>query len=277
MTSDNILGHQIVGTVSEMGPNITRFKKGDRVGVPWLGKTCGTCDFCISGTENLCDSAAFTGLNINGGFANFCVANADYGFLLPEGYSDTEVAPLLCAGMIGYRAYQMAKPCKRLGLYGFGAAARLMIQLANYEKVECFAFTRPGDKKTQQAALEMNAVWAGSSDEKPPAILDAALLFAPVGELVPLALDAVRKGGSVISAEIHMSDIPSFPYELLWGERILRSVANLTRRDGEEFLKIAPKIPIKTVVTTYPLEKINEALMDLREGKIEGSAVIIPS
>jgi propanol-preferring alcohol dehydrogenase len=272
-----IPGHQIIGEVKELGSSASRFKVGDRVGIPWLAETCGKCSFCQSGAENLCDEARFTGCDRSGGFAEYCTAKEQFAFPLSEGYpDDASAAPLLCAGMIGYRAYRMAPEAKRLGLYGFGAAAHLLIQLACYEGKECFVFTKPGDKKGQKSALEMGAIWAGDSTTLPPELLDAAILFAPVGPLIPEALKAVRKGGSVISAGIHMSDIPSFPYKLLWGERIVRSVANLTRLDGEEFLDLAPKVPIKTQVKTYPLEDLNRALEDLRNGNLDGSAVIIP-
>lgn len=260
-----IMGHQIVGTIQSTG---------ERVGIPWLGKSCGRCPYCTMGQENLCDSPSFTGYTINGGFAEMCTAHKEFVFPLGEGYSDLQAAPLLCAGMIGYRSLKMAGDAKKIGFYGFGAAATILIQVALHRGQEVFAFTRDGDQKTQTRAKELGATWAGSSEEKPPEELDAAIIFAPVGALVLKALKAVRKGGSVICAGIHMSDIPSFPYSILWGERVLRSVANLTRQDGEEFLALAPKIPIQTEVTPYPLEKVNEALLDLREGKISGSAVI---
>ncbi len=270
-------GHQIVGEVKEVGSEVTKFRVGDRVGVPWLGSTCGSCTFCQSGAENLCDNATFTGLDLSGGFAEFHAAKADFAFLIPPSYPDNNLAaPLLCGGMIGYRTYRMARGASRLGFYGFGASARLLIQLACFEKKECYVFTRPGDEAGQKKAIEMGAIWSGDSLTPPPIPLDAALIFAPVGELIPIALRAVRKGGSVISAGIHMSDIPSFPYSLLWGERTVRSVANLTRRDGEEFLLLAPKVPIKPNVKTYPLEELNSALEDLRAGRLEGSAVITP-
>ncbi|NGX46201.1 MAG: putative alcohol dehydrogenase AdhA [Chlamydiae bacterium] len=244
-----IPGHQIIGEVIELGSSSNRFQLGDRVGLPWLGHTCGKCAFCRSGAENLCDKAIFTGLDRSGGFAEYCTAKEDFSFPLPDGYpDDAQAAPLLCAGMIGYRAYRMAEGAERLGLYGFGASAHLLIQLACYEGKECFVFTRPGDEKTQKVAREMGAIWAGDSTTTAPELLDAALIFAPVGPLIPEALKAVRKGGSVISAGIHMSDIPSFPYKHLFGERIIRSVANLTRRDGEEFLALAPKVPIAVQV-----------------------------
>jgi len=262
-----IMGHQIVGTI-----------KGEEtlVGVPWLGKSCGVCPYCRRGEENLCDDPTFTGYTINGGFAEYVVANKEFVFPLPKGYSEIQAAPLLCAGMIGYRSLKMVEDAKKIGFYGFGAAAHLLIQVARHQGKQVYAFTRKGDTKTQKQAKEMGAVWAGDSESKAPEELDAAILFAPVGSLIPTALKAVRKGGIVVSAGIHMSDIPSFPYSILWGERVVRSVANLTRKDGEEFLALAPKIPIKTEVTTYPLEKVNDALTDLKEGNISGSAVIIP-
>lgn len=261
-----ILGHQIVGTLSN----------GDIVGIPWLGKSCGHCRYCLSGDENLCDDPEFTGYTINGGFTQMCVADENYLFHLPKNTSAIDTAPLLCAGMIGFRSLKMCGDAKKIGFYGFGAAAHLLIQVAHYQKREVFAFTRKGDKKTQDDAKKLGATWAGDSEIPPPEPLDAAIIFAPVGSLVPIALKAVRKGGIVVCAGIHMSDIPSFPYEILWEERILRSVANLTRKDGTEFLSLAQKIPIKTKVTSYPLEKANEALQDLREGKVSGSAVLIP-
>ena len=268
-----ILGHQIVGTVIEKDKK-GKFKIGQRIGVPWLGKTCGHCSFCLSHRENLCEVAQFTGYHLNGGFAEYCVADERFCFDLPETYSDEQVAPLLCGGLIGFRAFRMTGNAKKLGFYGFGSSAHILLQIAKFQKREVYAFTRMGDKAAQDLAKMLGAVWAGSSDEAPPTLLDAVLIFAPVGELVPLALKAINKGGSVICAGIHMSDIPSFPYRLIYGERILRSVANLTREDGEEFFKIAAKIPIHTHVTTYPFEEVNKALTDLREGKITGSAVI---
>lgn len=271
-----IPGHEIVGSVVKTGARVPHFNPGERVGVPWLGETCGACRFCVSGHENLCDHAAFTGYQINGGYAEFTVANARYCFRIPDSYSDTEAAPLLCAGLIGYRSLHMACPCERLGLYGFGAAAHIVIQIARDRKLEVYAFTRPGDREAQQFARALGAVWAGDSDCEPPEKLDAAILFAPVGGLVPLALRATGKGGTVVCAGIHMSDIPAFPYSILWEERSVRSVANLTRRDGEEFFKIAPQIPVKTSVTVYPLESANDALSDLRDGRFSGAAVLVP-
>lgn len=268
-------GHQIVGTVVDVGPGANRYSPGDRVGVPWLGWSCGQCDFCKTGRENLCDQARYTGYQINGGFAELCTADERFCFPIPEGYPDLQAAPLLCAGLIGYRAFCMTGDARRLGFYGFGAAAHIIIQVARYQDREVYAFTRQGDTKGQDFARRLGATWAGASDEMPPEVLDAAIIFAPVGELVPAALKAVAKGGSVVCAGIHMSDIPSFPYSILWGERIVRSVANLTRRDGEEFMALAPKVPVKTEVHPYSLTRANEALEDLRHGRFEGAAVIV--
>jgi propanol-preferring alcohol dehydrogenase len=268
-------GHQIAGVVEKIGAAVTDFKPGDRVGVPWLGGSCGECHYCLTGRENLCDKALYTGYQINGGFAEKCVADQRFCFLLPGGYSDLQVAPLLCAGLIGYRALGMAGGGRRLGFYGFGAAAHILIQVASYQKREVYAFTKKGDIEAQTFARQLGAVWAGASDQTPPEELDAAIIFAPVGELVPTALRAVARGGVVVCAGIHMSDIPSFPYSLLWGERVVRSVANLTRRDGEEFLSLAPKVPVRTEVHSYPLDKANEALDDLRAGRFTGAAVIV--
>ncbi|HJT23744.1 MAG TPA: zinc-dependent alcohol dehydrogenase family protein [bacterium] len=267
-------GHQIVGLVESSGAGVNGFKTGDRVGIPWLGGSCGTCDYCESGRENLCDKAIYTGYQVNGGFAEYAVADARFIFPIPQDFPDLQAAPLLCAGLIGWRAYKMAGAGKRLGFYGFGAAAHLLTQVAKRQGREVYAFTRAGDEASQAFAKKLGAVWAGSSETVPPKPLDAAILFAPAGDLVPTALRAVAKGGTVVCAGIHMSDIPSFPYEILWGERTVRSVANLTRKDGEEFLKLAPKIPIHSEVTVYPLEKANEALSDLREGKLQGAAVL---
>ncbi len=269
-----ILGHQIVGRVVALGSDTTGFKVGDRVGVPWLGTTCGTCHHCASGRENLCDHARFTGYHLDGGFADYTVADHHYCFPLPEGYPDLQVAPLLCAGLIGYRSLVMAGEGRRLGLYGFGAAAHIVTQLASWQGRSVYAFTRAGDREGQEFALKMGAVWAGAADECPPGELDAAIIFAPAGELVPMALRSVGKGGTVVCGGIHMSSIPSFPYDLLWGERSLRSVANLTRRDGEEFLALAPSVPIRTEVEIFPLEQANEALEALRAGKITGAGVL---
>jgi propanol-preferring alcohol dehydrogenase len=258
-------GHQIVAEV---------VGEGRRVGVPWLGWTDGECRYCRSGLENLCDRVQFTGYDRDGGYAEYLVADARYCLALPESYDEVHAAPLLCAGLIGYRALRRAGDAEVLGLYGFGASAHLVVQVARHEGRRVFAFTRPGDAEGQAFARELGAEWAGGSDESPPEELDAAIIFAPVGELVPVALRAVRKAGTVVCAGIHMSDIPSFPYELLWGERSVQSVANLTRRDGEEFLALAPQVPVRTEVTTYELEQANEALDDLRRGRLRGSAVL---
>jgi propanol-preferring alcohol dehydrogenase len=269
-------GHEIVGTIVETGSAAGKFRVGDRVGVPWLGWTCGVCAYCRSGRENLCDRARFTGYQIDGGYAELTVADERFCFPLPAAYSDVAAAPLLCAGLIGYRALRMAGDAKRLGLYGFGAAAHIIAQVAKHQGREVYAFTRAGDMATQAFARELGAVWAGGSEDSPPEPLDAALIFAPVGSLVPSALKATAKGGTVICAGIHMSDIPSFPYEILWEERSIRSVANLTRLDAEEFLALAAEIPIKTETSIYPLDKANVALDDLRHGRFEGAAVLIP-
>jgi len=271
-----IPGHEIVGTVVETGERVQRFRVGDRVGVPWLGHTDGTCRYCRRGQENLCDNPLFTGYTVDGGYAEYTVAYEQYCFSTPPEYGDAEAAPLLCAGLIGYRTYRMAgENVERLGIYGFGAAAHIVAQVAIHEGKKVYAFTRPGDSKGQQFALRLGAVWAGDSSELPPEKLDAALIFAPVGSLVPAALLASDKGGTVVSGGIHMSDIPSFPYRLLWEERSVRSVANLTRRDGEELLAIAPRVPVRTEVRTFPLEQANEALDHLRTGQIEGAAVLM--
>ncbi|ABY35490.1 MAG TPA: zinc-binding alcohol dehydrogenase family protein [Chloroflexus aurantiacus] len=267
-------GHQIVGTIERLGERVTRWTVGQRVGVPWLGWTCGECRFCRDGRENLCDQAQFTGYTRPGGFAEYTVADQRFCFALPTDYDATAVAPLLCAGLIGYRALRLAGTGERLGIYGFGAAAHLMTQVARWQGREVFAFTRPGDTEGQRFARELGAVWAGSSTELPPVPLDAAIIFAPVGDLVPYALRAVEKGGVVVCGGIHMSQIPAFAYELLWGERVLRSVANLTREDGEAFLQIAPQIPVRTTVQTFPLTELNTALNALRQGKLQGAAVI---
>ena len=270
-----ILGHQIVGIVEKLGSSVTHLKVGDRIGIPWLGGTCQHCKFCLSGRENLCDSAIYTGYQVDGGYAEYCVANEQFCFPIPPNYSSVEAAPLLCGGLIGYRAYRKAGDAKKIGFYGFGSAAHMLCQVAVYENRQVYAFTREGDKKTQDFALSLGATWAGASTENPPEPLDAALVFAPDGSLMPVALQAVEKGGKVISAGIHMSDIPSFPYSILWEERILTSVANLTRKDGEELLKLAPKIPIKPQVTLFKLDDLNEALKQFREGHIKGTAVIL--
>jgi len=269
-----ILGHEIVGEVVAAGAGVTKFEPGARVGVPWLGYTDGTCRFCLQGQENLCEAARFTGYTLDGGYAEYAVADARYTFPLGEG-DPAEQAPLLCAGLIGYRAYRLAgENARRIGLYGFGAAAHILAQLAVYQGREIYAFTRPGDRATQAFARQLGAVWAGDSDVLPPEPLDAAILFAPVGALVPLALQAVTKGGVVVCAGIHMSDVPAFPYRLLWEERHIRSVANLTRQDGEEFLALAPRVPVRTTVRRYPLAAANIALDDLRHGRFEGAAVL---
>ncbi len=271
-----IPGHQIVGRVAQLGPGVQGFTAGQRVGVPWLGGSCGHCWYCRHEKENLCDSARYTGYQINGGFAEYTVARADYCFTLPEGYDDTQAAPLLCAGLIGYRAYRLVEHCQTIGLYGFGAAAHILIQVATHRDQQVYALTREGDHEAQAFARQLGASWAGDSLQRPPVDLDGAIIFAPAGELVPQALRSVRKGGRVVCAGIHMSDIPSFPYEILWGERELCSVANLTRRDGEEFLPLAAAIPVRTTVHRYPLERANEALEDLRCGRFSGAAVLVP-
>ena len=270
-----IPGHEIVGHVEEVGPNVKKFRESDRVGIPWLGWTCGECKFCRSGRENLCERARFTGYNIDGGYAEFAVADARFCFPLPDQFNHIAAAPLLCAGLIGFRALRKCGDPKRLGLYGFGAAAHIVAQVARFEGREVFAFTRAGDVDTQKFAQRLGAKWAGGSDETPPEKLDAAIIFAPVGALVPVALRHVDKGGIIVSAGIHMSDIPAFPYRDLWGERAICSVANLTRRDGEEFLEIAPRVPIQTETETFPLAQANEALTRLREGQLSGAAVLL--
>jgi alcohol dehydrogenase, propanol-preferring len=273
-----IPGHQAVGEIVECGPQVEDLVPGQRVGVPWLAWTCGRCDFCSSGQENLCDHARFTGYHVDGGFAQEMNADARFVLPLPAVFSDIQAAPLLCAGLIGYRAYRMASEVpggvRRLGLYGFGAAAHILAQVAAFQGREVFAFTRPGDDAAQELARGLGAAWAGASDEPPPEALDAAIIFAPVGALVPIALRSVRKGGTVVCGGIHMSDIPTFPYDALWGERILRSVANLQRRDGAEFLALAASVPVRTHVTSYPLEGANDALSDLRDGSLHGAAVL---
>jgi len=267
-------GHEIIGTVIAAGPGVERLPVGARVGVPWLAWSCGECGYCRSGRENLCDRARYTGYQVNGGYAELTVADERYVFPIPDSYSDVEAAPLMCAGLIGYRALRMAGEARRLGLYGFGAAAHIVAQVAAHQGRTVHAFTRSGDAEAQALARSLGAAWAGGSDEAPPEPLDAALLFAPVGALVPAALKAVVKGGTVVCAGIHMSDIPSFPYDLLWGERVVRSVANLTRRDGEEFLALAPKIPVRTTTTAFPLTQANEAVDRLRAGQLAGAAVL---
>jgi len=269
-------GHEIVGRVVELGEGVTRFKIGERVGVPWLGWTCGTCEFCRRGQENLCPSARFTGYQIDGGYASEVVADGRFVFPIPENYTDEEAAPLLCAGLIGWRTLQAAGDAPQLGLYGFGAAAHIVVQIAKLRGQKVFAFVRPGDEKARHFALRMGADWAEDSDKRPPSYLDAAIIFAPAGELVPAALRAVRPGGTVVCGGIHMSDISSFPYEILWGERVVRSVANLTRRDAEEFLAFAGKLKIHMTTVRYGLSDANRALADLRSGRLTGAAVLVP-
>jgi propanol-preferring alcohol dehydrogenase len=271
-----IPGHEIVGTIAARADDVQRFAIGDRVGVPWLGWTCGECEFCRTGRENLCDSARFTGYQINGGYSEYTVADQRFCFAIPDGYSDIEAAPLLCAGLIGYRSLRMAGDARRLGLYGFGAAAHIIAQVARWQGRDVYAFTSPGDIEAQDFARELGAVWAGGSDQSPPTMLDAAIIFAPVGPLVPAALRAVERGGAVVCAGIHMTPIPAFPYDILWGERVVRSVANLTRADGEEFLRLAPQVPVKTRPLPYQLQQANQALDDLRAGRLQGAAVLIP-
>ena len=268
-------GHEIVGTVAACGEGVT-LPQGTRLGVPWLGSTCGHCRYCRSGLENLCDEARFTGYQIDGGYADYVVAEADFCLPLPDGLDDVHAAPLLCAGLIGYRAYRMCGDAGRIGLYGFGAAAHLVAQMARFEDRECLAFVRPGDTAAAQFARTLGCSWVGGSDQRPPEELDAAIIFAPAGELVPAALAAVRKGGTVVCGGIHMSDIPSFPYSLLWGERSVRSVANLTREDGAGFMALAARMPLDVRVETFPLEQANEALGRLRRGELSGAAVLVP-
>ncbi|PYL14970.1 MAG: alcohol dehydrogenase [Verrucomicrobia bacterium] len=270
-----IPGHQIVGRIEQIGESVEGFSAGDRVGIPWLGWTDGECVYCRSNRENLCDRARFTGYTIDGGYAEFTVGDARFCFHLPERYNDVEAAPLLCAGLLGYRSLRKAGDARRLGIYGFGNAAHLIGQIALYQGRELFVFTRPGDKAGQESARRLGAVWAGGSDEMPPEKLDAAIIFAPVGALVPAALRALAKGGIVVCGGIHMSDIPSFPYADLWGERVICSVANLTRRDGEEFLEIAPRVPVKTQTETFPLAEANTALEKFRSGQLKGTAVLV--
>jgi alcohol dehydrogenase, propanol-preferring len=271
-----VLGHEIIGTVVETGADVDRWAPGDRLGVPWLGWTCGVCEFCRSGRENLCDRARFTGYQIDGGYAELTVADERYCFAIDSRYGDVEAAPLMCAGLIGYRTLRMAGDAKVIGIYGFGAAAHIIAQVIRHQGRRVFAFTRPGDHAAQDFARSLGAEWAGDSTAMPPEPLDAALIFAPVGALVPAALAATKKGGTVVSGGIHMSDIPSFPYRLLWEERVVRSVANLTRRDAEEFLALAPQAGVKTDTTVYPLERANDALGDLRHGRLHGAAVLAP-
>ena len=270
-----IPGHEIVGTIEAKGDGAQRFEIGDRIGIPWLGWSCGECAYCKLGRENLCDRARFTGYTIDGGYAEYTVADQRFCFPIPDLYGDAEAAPLLCAGLIGYRCLVKAGNGKRLGIYGFGAAAHIIAQVAQYQEREIYAFTRPGDKDAEKFALNLGATWAGGSNELPPEKLDAAIIFAPVGNLVPQALRALGKGGVVVCGGIHMSDIPSFPYDILWEERSVCSVANLTRRDGEEFLALAPKVPVRTEVQIFPIEDANDALARLRAGKIQGAAVLV--
>ncbi|WP_213157514.1 zinc-dependent alcohol dehydrogenase family protein [Parachlamydia sp. AcF125] len=269
-----ILGHQIVGIVTKVGSEVKNFKAGDRIGVPWVGGCCNACEYCLSGRENLCDHGSFTGYQLQGGFAEYAVANESFCFSIPVEFSSLQAAPLLCGGLIGYRALRMSGEAKKLGFYGFGSSAHLMTQLAVYQGKSVYVFTRSGDEKTQAFAKQLGAIWAGSSDELPPVQLDAAIIFAPVGSLALAALKAVAKGGRVVCAGIHMSDIPSFPYSLLYGERMICSVTNLTRQDGKEFLELAPKVPIHSQINVYPLEKANQALDDLKQGKVNGSVVL---
>ena len=269
-----IPGHEIVGEVAQLGDGVSQFKIGNRVGVPWLGWICGACSYCLNGQDNLCDHGQFTGYTIDGGYAEYTVADQRFCLPVPDGYSDPETAPLLCAGLIGYRSLVKAGNGKRLGIYGFGAAAHIVAQVARYQQREIYAFTRPGDQAAQQFAMSLGAAWAGGSNQTPPVKLDAAIIFAPAGELVPQALQAVGKGGTVVCGGIHMSDIPSFPYSNLWEERTVTSVANLTRRDGAEFMALAPQVPVRTEVETFPLEQANEALHRLRSGTSTGAAVL---
>ncbi len=268
-------GHEIIGTVAAVGAGVERFFEGARVGIPWLGATCGACRYCRAGHENLCARPAFTGYQLDGGYAEYALADARYCFPIPGHYGDAEAAPLMCAGLIGYRALRLAGEAERLGLYGFGAAAHIVAQVARYQGRRVFAFTRPGDAQAQAFAAELGAEWAGASGEAPPEPLDAAIIFAPVGALVPEALKALDKGGTVVCAGIHMSDIPAFPYRILWEERVIRSVANLTRADGEEFLDLAPRVPVRTEVEPFPLAEANRALERLRSGQIRGVAVLM--
>jgi len=269
-----ILGHQIIGTIEKLSNKTSKHKIGERVGVPWLGKSCQSCEFCLEGKENLCDNAEFTGYTKNGGFAEYCTAHEDYIFSIPSFYDDIKAAPLLCAGLIGYRAFKLAKARKKIGLYGFGSSAHLLIQVANHLGYDVYVFTRPKDEKKQKFALSLGAVWAGGSDQMPPSLLDSCIIFAPVGKLYIRALQAIKKGGHVISAGIHMSDIPAFPYSFLWGERSISSVANLTREDGYEFMKLLQDIHIESKVTCFPLNQANEALLAIKQGQIDGSVVL---
>ena len=270
-------GHEVVGRIEEVGDGVAAFRVGERVGIPWLGWTCGECEYCLSARENLCERARFTGYTIDGGYAQFVLADARFAFRIPETFDDIAAAPLLCAGLIGYRSLRMAGDAKRLGIYGFGAAAHIVAQVARHEGRDVFAFTRPGDADAQEFARSLGAHWAGGSDERPPMELEAAIIFAPIGPLVPAALRVLKRGGKVVCAGIHMSDIPGFPYRNLWHERSICSVANLTRRDAEEFLELAPRSPIRTETPTFPLEQANTALDALRSGKLRGAAVLVPS
>jgi propanol-preferring alcohol dehydrogenase len=272
-----VMGHQVVGEVVDIGAAVDALEVGDRVGVPWLGWTCGHCKYCEMGRENLCENAEFTGYDIDGGFAEYCVADAQFAFPIPEDYPDLQAAPLLCAGLIGYRSWRMLDDdqVERVGFYGFGSAAHILTQVAVHRDKDVYAFTRPGDEESQAFARSLGAVWAGGSDQQPPEQLDAAIIFAPVGPLVPRSLEALRRGGRCVCAGIHMSDIPEFPYDILWGERIVQSVANLTREDGVEFLRVAPEVPVETQVTTFDLTEANEALEALRQGDFDGSAVLV--
>jgi len=271
-----IPGHEVIGRVVAHGPGARGFKVGDRVGVPWLGFTCGRCRFCRSGRENLCEKPKFTGYTLDGGYAEYITADSHYSFHIPDVYADAEAAPLMCAGLIGYRSWKLVRESKRLGIYGFGAAAHIVAQLAVFEGQEVYAFTRQGDANAQKLARSLGAVWAGASEEMPPKLLDGAIIFAPVGALVPLALAALEKGGTLVLGGIHMSEIPAFSYDLLWGERVVRSVANLTRQDAIAFLELAPRVPIRPHVTTYPLDEANAAIGALRAGKLVGAAVLLP-
>jgi alcohol dehydrogenase, propanol-preferring len=271
-----IPGHEIVGRIISTGEGVDRCRKGERIGIPWLGHTCGSCSYCSNGRENLCDEARFTGYQIDGGFATHCVADAEYCFTIPDAYDDVHAAPLLCAGLIGYRSLKAAGEAKRLGIYGFGAAAHIVAQIARNEGRQVFAFTRPGDIKAQDFARSLGAVWAGGSDTFPPDLIEAAIIFAPIGPLVPQALRATQKGGTIVLGGIHMSDIPAMPYSILWGERVVRSIANLTRQDAKEFMSLAARFHIETTVEIIPLEQANEALRRLRGGELTGAAVLVP-
>jgi alcohol dehydrogenase, propanol-preferring len=275
ITTPIVPGHEIVGVVERVGDGVTELAVGDRVGIPWLGYSCGRCVYCVNGRENLCVSGRFTGYQIDGGYADYTVADARFAFRLPAEYGDAEAAPLLCAGLIGYRAYRMAGDAKRLGIYGFGAAAHIVAQVAVHQSRDVYAFTSPGDHQAQDFARSLGARWAGSSTDSPPDLLDAAIVFAPVGRLVPEALSRIAPAGTVVCAGIHMSDIPTFPYRLLWGERAVRSVANLTRQDAREFLALAPTVPVRTHIEPYPLTEANRALKNLRDGHVQGAAVLV--